>query len=184
MATPLESRIDEILNRKVFPDAKAWCRAAKLPDGKSVSPGYLGTLKSRLRTGEVTTGRHEHIEALARAAGVTGSWLTGADEGPAPVNSGAGTRDPKYGEFTEAVRTRPGLGAALALEPNRWHMTTVLRAMAYTEPRFIDGEAIRWWTDLMDGVERSRTPQTVGSGAAVLAATLVQIDPVKKRRKK
>ncbi len=185
VATLLEARIDEVLDRKIFPTARAWCLAAKLPNGKPVSERYLGTLKSRLRSGVVSTGRHACIEALARAAGVTGAWLTGEEEEFAPRRKVEG-KDPLYGEFVEAVRTRHGLAAALALEPNRWHMTTVLRAMAYSEPRQMAGEAVRWWTDLLDGVEAAtRHPVILGTGDAVLAATLAQLRsplPSKRRR--
>lgn len=82
MTTALEQRIDEVLRRGTFPDAKAWCVAA------GISHGYIGTLTSRLRAGTAKTGKGDKLLALATAAAVPVEWLMGTDEPRAKASRG------------------------------------------------------------------------------------------------
>ncbi len=142
--TMLEERIDEILARRVFRDAKAWCVAAK------VSHGYIGALKTRLRQGKVTQGKLQEMERLARAAGVSVEWLMGIE-----ARSTAAAEDPLFDDFLVATRIRPGLADALAKHPRRWRTSTVLRAMTVESPADIP-DLVTWWAGMLEGLERSR----------------------------
>jgi hypothetical protein len=77
----LVERIELILEEGKFSSARAWCLAA----GLSIS--YLGTLKSRLESGEVRQGKSEQIAKLARAAGVTVEWLMGESDQREPTRT-------------------------------------------------------------------------------------------------
>jgi hypothetical protein len=147
--TILEDRIDEVLARKVFPSATAWCVAAKL------SRGYLGALKTRLKQGKVTQGKSQEMERLARAAGVSTEWLMGLTDGPVVAASGdvPTSGDPLFDDFLVATRLRPGLADALTKHPRRWRTSTVLLALSFESPSDSPESAV-WWTGLLDGLER------------------------------
>ncbi len=162
--TALERRIGEVLERKVFPDAKAWCLAA------GVSHNYIGTLKSRLRKGQVTQGKSHQIQSLARAAGVSVEWLMGMTDNP------SSDEDPLFDDFLKAIHLRPGLSEVLDANPRRWHVTTVLRAMQLRLQGTADGPNVSW-LDLLDGVERGRYEATTGDGRTVHNANVIQIGP-------
>ncbi len=165
MTTVFEQRIDEILERKVFPDAKAWCLAAK------VSSGYVATLKTRAQEGKAPPVKSGQLQALARAAGVSLAWLTGIDD----VVIG---EDPLWGELPKAIRMRAGLEDTLSAEPFRWHVHTILRALQYPSAPMRGAVARqKWWRDLLDEIQRSRFEPIAGEGAEVHAANEAQVGP-------
>lgn len=158
----LVARIDEILDRGIFPDAKAWSVAAGL------SVNYVSTLRSRLRSGSVVQGKFDQIQALAKAAGVTTEWLSGKSDR-------ATGDDPLFGEFFAAVHLRPELVRTLEADPQRWHVTTVVRAVQLPA----QGTTAAWWRVHLDRLERARYEPLHGTGAEVLVASRKQ---KKKRR--
>ena len=148
----LEQRIEEVLTRRIFPDAKAWCLAA------DVSEGYLTTLKRRLRLGQARSGKLPELRKLAKSAGVTLVWLLGEDVDLATSNMGL-TDDPSWLDLNESIRATPGLAATLAIRGREWHVRSVVKALEYTEPTFAnDAAAMRWWAKLLNAVEKGKVP--------------------------
>lgn len=61
--------------------------------------------------------------------------------------------DPPFGDIDVAIRARPGLAAALALFPLRWHFRTVLNVLHEHAPTAEGFDAAMWWVGRLDTAE-------------------------------
>lgn len=83
----LRIRIKQVVTEKRVDNQQAWALKAGL------SKDYIATMLSRLKTGEVETGKASALSSLATAAGVSPAWLISGlgspDDKPIPANMSA-----------------------------------------------------------------------------------------------
>ncbi len=84
--------------------------------------------------------------------------------------------DPLYKDLVFAIHARPGLAEALIAGADRYHTTTVIRALRLVPSSQAGGGTPSvGWPSLLDDIERGRNEPTTGDARAVSAAARKQI---------
>lgn len=109
---------------------------------------------------------------LARALEVEHHWLA---TGEGPMRPQPFKVDPAAGVFLLKLQERPELRAAISEEPERWRVSTVVRAMSETFQSDSRGVPLGGWAKVLDAIESGAIDVVTGTAADVIAATKRQV---------